>query len=90
MKKIILTLAMVLMATDASAAADSQGSEKDWCLLGISDKCPGTTTFDIVEKTRRLEAAIKNGTAVYTPEEIKHFQAMLDEINTVKMLFEKY
>jgi hypothetical protein len=90
MKKIILTLAMVLMATDASATTDSQGSEKDWCLLGISDKCPGTTTFDIVEKTRRLEAAIKNGTAVYTPEEIKHFQAMLDEINTIKMLFEKY
>ena len=90
MKKIILTLAMVLMATGASAAADSQGSGKDWCLLGISDKCPGTTTFDIVEKTRRLETAIKKGTVVYTPEEIKHFQAMLDEINTIKMLFEKY
>jgi hypothetical protein len=90
MKKIILALAIILTVTVSFTAAESQDSEKDWCLLGISDKCPGTTTFDIVEKTRRLEAAIKKGTAVYTPEEIKHFQVMLDEVKAIKILFEKY
>lgn len=89
MKKIILTVVMLLMATGASSAADSQGSEKDWCLLGVADKCPGTTTFDLPEKTRRLEAAIKKGTAVYTPEELKHLQALLDEARQIKMLLEK-
>ena len=89
MKRIILTVAMVLMVTGVSIAVDSQGPEKDWCLLGIADKCPGTTTFDLAEKTRRLEAAIKKGTAVYTPEELKHLQAMLDEARQIKMLLDK-
>lgn len=89
MKKIIVALAMVLAAAGISAAADSMDAEKDWCLLSIADKCTGTTTFDLPEKTRRLEAAIKKGTAVYTPEELKHLQAMLDEARQIKVLLDK-
>ena len=80
---------MVMTVTGVSVAAESAGSEKDWCLLGIADKCAGTTTFDLPEKTRRLEAAIKKGTAVYTPEELKHLQAMLDEARQIKVLLDK-
>jgi hypothetical protein len=89
MKRIIPALAIVLTLTGVSAAADSQGPEKDWCLLGVADKCSGTTTLALPEKTRRLEAAIKQGTAVYTPEELKHLQAMLDEARQIKMLLDK-
>jgi len=89
MKQIILAGAMVLALTCVSHAVDRPDSEKDWCLLGIADKCAGTTTFDLPEKTRRLEAAIKQGTAVYTPEELKHLQAMLDEARQIKVLLDK-
>jgi len=89
MKQIILAGAMVLALTGVSHAADNRDSEKDWCLLGIADKCGGTTTFDLAEKTRRLEAAIKKGTDVYTPEELKHLQAMLEEARQTKRLLDR-
>lgn len=89
MKLIILACVLVLAVTGVSAAIDSRDSEKDWCLLGIADKCSGTTTFDLPEKTRRLETAIKKGTAVYTPDELKHLQAMLDEARQIKILLDK-
>ena len=89
MKTIIVACALVLAVTGISGAADSRDPEKDWCLLGIADKCAGTTTFDLPEKTRRLEAAIKKGTAVYSPEELKHLQAMLEEARQIKVLLDK-
>ena len=89
MRTIIAACAMALTVTVVPAAADSRDAEKDWCLLGIADKCNGTTTFDLPEKTRRLEAAIAKGPAVYTPEELKHLKAMLEEARQIKMLLDK-
>ena len=89
MKTIIAACALVMTVAGISNAADSRNSEKDWCLLGIADKCGGTTTFDLAEKTRRLEAAIKKGTDVYTPEELKHLQAMLEEARQTKKLLDR-
>ena len=88
MKQVFSAIILVLSLVMVSHAADNQDSEKDWCLLGISNKCPGTTTFDRVEKTKRLEAAIKKGSAVYSPVELKHLQAMLEEIHEIQELLE--
>ncbi len=89
MKRIVSALVLLLSAACLCQGAEVQQEDKDWCLLGIADKCSGSTTFDLVEKTRRLEAAIKKGTAVYTPEELKHLQAMLEEARTIKILLDR-
>ena len=80
MKRIVLAgLVVVSMAGGVALAADTPDSEKDWCLLGISSKCAGTTTIDLFDKIKRLNVAINKGTAVYTPEEIEHFKQALKE-----------
>ena len=79
MKRIVLVAAVVLSVTALTYAADNHESEKDWCLLGVANKCPTTTTIDLVDKIKRLETATNKGSAVYTPEETKHLQAMLEE-----------
>lgn len=80
MKRIVLLAVVVLGITSGSTfAAGSQDSEKDWCLLGISNKCSGSTTLDLVDKIRRLKMAIDKGTTVYTPDEVEHFKSMLEE-----------
>jgi|GEM_PF-1428887 len=80
MKRAVMAAAMaVSIATGVSFAADGQDSEKDWCLLGISNKCSGTTSIDLVDKIRRLNAAIDKGAAVYTLEELEHLKKMLAE-----------
>lgn len=80
MKRIVMATALALfISAGFSFAADSQDSEKDWCLLGISNKCPGTTTLDLLDKIKRLNVAIDKGTAVYAPEEIEHFKRVLVE-----------
>jgi hypothetical protein len=45
MKPVILALAIVFTVSGVSTAADSQGPEKDWCLLGIADTCSGIATL---------------------------------------------
>jgi len=80
MKHIVIAAVLVLGITSGiSFAADTADSEKDWCLLGISNKCAGSTTLDLVEKIKRLNIAINKGTAVYTPEELEHFKKKLED-----------
>jgi len=81
MKRIVMAAVMVMsIAGGSSFAADGKDSEKDWCLLGISSKCVGTTTIDLFDKIRRVNVAIEKGAAVYSPEEIEHFKRMLEEL----------
>jgi hypothetical protein len=89
MKRLVMTIVMVTsLAGGSSFAADGKDSEKDWCLLGESSKCEGTTTFDLLSKIKRVNVAIEKGTSVYTPEEIEHFNRLLEELNyTHDMLF---
>lgn len=81
MKLIVMTVVMVISMTGGSSfAADGKDSEKDWCLLGISSKCDGTTTIDLLSKIKRVEVALEKGTAVYSPEEVEHFTRLLEEL----------
>jgi len=91
MKRIVMTAAVVIsMAVGVSFAADSKDSERDWCLLGISSKCAGTTTIDLFDKIRRVNVAIEKGTPVYSPEEIEHFERLLEELkSTEEMLLKR-
>ena len=66
-KQIFPIIVMVLSVAALTHAAENQGTEKDWCLLGIANKCSGSTTIDLVDKIARLEAAIKKDSDVYTP-----------------------
>jgi len=85
-KQIVLVISIVLSVAALSHATETQDQEKDLCLLGITNKCTSTTTLDLVDKIARLEAAINKGSAVYTPEELKHLQAMLEEAYLIKEL----
>lgn len=87
MKRVIMMAVIVVcIGAGVSFAADSRDTEKDWCLLGISNKCSGTTYIDLVEKVRRLDVAISKGTAVYTPEELEHLKKMLEEAHEIEEL----
>ena len=90
MKQALLLIIMLLSAAMVSHAADNQDAEKDWCLLGVTNKCVGSTAFDLVEKIKRLEIAIKKGSTVYTPEELKHLQAMLADAYETQELMKRY
>jgi hypothetical protein len=92
MKHAVLAAVIIMfIAVGVSFAAAGQDKEKDWCLLGISNKCSGSTSIDLVDKIRRLDIAIKKGTAVYTPEELDHLKKMLDDAHeTEELLFRRY
>jgi hypothetical protein len=79
---------MSLSVAQVCHAADKQDSEKDWCLLGIANKCPSAAPIDPVEKIKRLETALKKGSSVYSPEELNHLHAMLEEVYQIKELLE--
>jgi len=85
MKRAVMAAVMVVSITAGVCfAAGGQDSEKDWCLLGISDKCSGSTSIDLVDKIRRLDTAIGKGAAVYTPEELEHLKKMLEEAHDIE------
>lgn len=87
MKRAVIAAVMIVsFAAGFSFAADGQDSEKDWCLLGISDKCSGSITIDLVDKIRRLDIAINKGIAVYTPEELEHLKKMLEDAHETEDL----
>jgi hypothetical protein len=90
MKMIVPAIVMVLFLVAVSQATANHDSEKDWCLFGNSDKCPNPPAIDLFEKIRRIETAIKKGTAVYTPEELDRLSAMLADAYTTKELLERY
>ena len=72
---LVLALAGKAMA---SGAAPETKPHKDLCLLD-SNNCKGNYRYDIVEKIRRLNTALKLGLAVYTPEELEHLKRIKDE-----------
>ncbi|MDR3579361.1 MAG: hypothetical protein P4L44_05320 [Oryzomonas sp.] len=86
MKQFVFAIVLVLSVVSVSHAADYNEAEKDWCLLGIGNKCEGTTTIDLFDKIKRIEIALKKGSSVYTPEELKHLQSMLEETKYAKEL----
>ena len=87
MKRVVMSaVAVVCIAAGTALATGGKDSEKDWCLLGISDKCAGSTTIDLVDKIKRLDIAIGKGSAVYTPEELEHLNKMLEEAHEIEDL----
>lgn len=81
MKKIaVVLLAAFSMAAAAPVfAAEMTKEQKDQCLLA-SKNCVSEVD-SIQKKIRKLNAEIKKGTKVYTPEEIKKLNDKLKETN---------
>jgi type II secretory pathway predicted ATPase ExeA len=78
MKKIaILALSAFMMTSVAAFGAEQTKEQKDQCLLA-SKECRGEVD-SIQKKMKKLEAEIKKGKRVYTPEELKALQMKLDE-----------
>ncbi len=69
---------VILSATCCFAAETPENPEKDLCLLDIN-KCPGKNYYNIVEKIRRLKIALKQGSAVYSQDELGHLETVLRE-----------
>ena len=85
MKKItvLLLAAFMMSATVPVLAAEKMTKEeKNECLL-VSKGC-ATEVDTIQKKMKKLQAEIKKGEKVYSPEELKRLQQKLDETN--KML----
>lgn len=79
MKKIaVILLAGIFFAT-VPALAEMTKEEKDQCLLA-SKGCLGEVD-SIQRQVKKLQAEIKKGTKVYTPEELKTLQQKLKEVN---------
>lgn len=91
MKKIAVLLCAAFMmsatvpafaAEKAAPAAKMTKEEKDQCLLA-SKGCKDEVD-SIQKKMKKLQAEIKKGNKVYSPEELKKLQEKLDEAD--KML----
>ncbi|NVN92606.1 MAG: hypothetical protein HXX11_18690 [Desulfuromonadales bacterium] len=80
MKSISIFIAITLFVAHAAFANESvvYDSTKDLCLLDINN-CRGQSYYNIVEKISRLKAALEIGSKVYSQEEIKHLNYLLDE-----------
>jgi septal ring factor EnvC (AmiA/AmiB activator) len=79
MRKIAVALiAAFMMATTMPAiAAEMTKEQKDQCLL-YSKSCV-TEVDTIQKKIKKLNAEVKKGTKVYTPEELKKLNDKLKE-----------
>jgi hypothetical protein len=75
MKKVGVAIVLLLAVAGKALAGDAQGIKpaKDLCLLDSSN-CPGNFSYDIHEKIRRLNTALKQGETVYTSEELEHLE----------------
>ena len=84
MKKMALLIAAVLMMglQMPVLAADTTQKQKDECLLS-SKEC-ATQADTIQQKMKKLDAEIKKGDKVYSPDELKKLKAKLAE--TEKLL----
>lgn len=78
-KKVVgLALVLLMSAAHAEAAGGpAPVQEKDTCLL-YQDNCPDRKD-DIYQRIGRLKREIAKGSAVYTPEELRTLQQMLDD-----------
>jgi hypothetical protein len=74
---IVITLSIVTGVAFAGQEIKSD-EVKDKCLLDIKN-CTGSSYYNIVEKIARLKQAIEIGTKLYTLEECKHLEYLLEE-----------
>lgn len=81
MKRMILSISLMLaLAFKVQAAGNALEVKpvKDFCLLDIN-MCEGNFRYDIHEKIKRLNIAIKLGETLYTPEELQHLKNIRNE-----------
>ena len=81
MKSIPIVIVITLIIVTGVAFADRESgsnSGKDMCLLDIKN-CTGHNYYNIVEKIARLKKAIEIGSKIYSPEEFKHLEYLLEE-----------
>jgi hypothetical protein len=69
---------VIISATCCYAAEMPENPGKDLCLLDINN-CVGKSYYNIVEKIRRLKIALKQGSAVYSQDELRHLETVLKE-----------
>jgi uncharacterized protein YlxW (UPF0749 family) len=80
MKRIAtILLAALLTASTVPAMAQMTKEEKDQCILAAKG-CAGEVD-SIQKKMKRLQAEIKKGGKVYTPDEMKNLEQKLKEVN---------
>jgi uncharacterized protein YlxW (UPF0749 family) len=81
MRKIAVALiAAFMMATTMPAiAAEMTKEQKDQCLL--ASKSCANDVDSLQKKIKKLNAEIKKGTKVYSPEELKKLDAKLKDAN---------
>ena len=69
----------LLVSVPASAGQEIKSAvSKDMCLLD-SANCSGQKYYSIVEKIAHLKQAIEIGSPVYSPEELRHLEHLLEE-----------
>lgn len=79
MKKVaMLVMAAVVMSSSVSVFA-TEDMSKDECLT-ISKNCKAEVD-SMQQQIKKLNAEIKKGTKVYTPEELKKLHQKLKDIN---------
>ena len=83
MKKaaVMVLAAFMMSATVPAFAAEMTKEEKDQCLLA-SKSCKDEVD-SIQKKIKKLQAEIKKGTKVYSPEEIKKLNDKLKEADDI-------
>jgi peptidoglycan hydrolase CwlO-like protein len=82
----MLSAAIPLIAEDTSTQTDQ--TNKNECLL-YSKKCMDNVD-SLQDRMHKLDAEIKKGTTVYTPEELKNLEQKLKEANdTLDMLLKR-
>jgi len=89
MRRVLIAVltAFALSAASMAFAQDAQKNEKNECLL-IAKGCR-TEVDSIQQKIRKINAEIKKGTKVYTPEELKQLNQMLKEAKDIIIELEK-
>ena len=83
MKRVsILILSVFVMSVSVPVfAAEMSKEQKDQCLLA-SKECK-TEVDSIQQKIKKLQAEVKKGNKVYSPEEIKKLSAKLKEAEEI-------
>lgn len=80
MKTVAFVIAVTLLSACIAFAEKgvTADSGKDMCLLD-NNYCTGQSYYGIVEKIARIRAALEIGSKVYSPEEVKHLEYLLEE-----------
>lgn len=86
MRKMIVYLALgatccgmaTVHAEEMKSSSTAPATQKDECLL-ISKNCENQV-LSIQEKMRRLQAEIKKGNRVYTPDELRRLDEKLQDV----------